>query len=74
MSSILFSWLIPYVTDIINKFKVGADGRELCERVTGHKCRHLAIGLAEKVDFMLEGDKGEQNKADPKLTTGIFLA
>ena len=43
VSGVRFSWLIPYVTDLINKFKVGADGRTAYERITGHKCRHLAI-------------------------------
>ena len=27
VDSVLFSWLIPYVTDTMNKYKVGTDGR-----------------------------------------------
>ena len=73
VDSVLFSWLIPYVTEILNQFKVGADGRTPYERITGHKCRHIAIGFAEQVDFMLEGDKNKQHKADGKLMTGVFL-
>jgi hypothetical protein len=34
----LYSWMIPYVTEIMNKFKLGADGRTAYERITGHKC------------------------------------
>ena len=73
VGGVLFSWLIPYVTEILNKFKVGTDGRTPYERITGHKCRHIAIGFAEQVDFMLEGDKNKQHKADGKLMTGVFL-
>ena len=73
VGGVLFSWLIPYVTEILNKFKVGADGRTPYERITEHKCRHIAIGFAEQVDFMLEGDKNKLHKADSKLMTGVFL-
>ena len=73
VSGVLFSWLIPFVTDVANKFKIGADGRTPYERITGHKCKHIAIGFAENVDFMLEHNKGNQHKADSKLMTGIFL-
>ena len=69
----LFSWLIPYVTEIMNKFKVGPDGRTAYERITGHKCRHIGIGFAENVDFMLEPDKTNLQKADSKWMTGVFL-
>ena len=66
VGGVLFSWLIPYVTEIINKFKLGADGRTAYERITGHKCRHIAVGFAESVNFMLEVDKKGQAKChDP---------
>ena len=53
VDGILFGWLIPYVIEILNKFRVGPDGRTAYERITGHKGRHMAIGFAESVDFML---------------------
>ena len=52
---------------------MGADGRTPYERITGHKRRHIAIGCAERVDFMLEANKNELHKADSKLMTGVFL-
>ena len=73
VDGILFGWLIPYVTEILNKFRVGADGRTAYERITGHKCRHVAIGFAESVDFMLETDKTKQHKADGRMMSGTFL-
>ena len=57
----------------MNKFKVDADWRTPYERITGHKCKHLAIGFAENVDFLPENNKADQHKADSKLMTGIFF-
>ena len=52
VDEILFGWLIPYVTEIINKFKVGADGRTAYERITGHRDRHVAMCFAKNVEFV----------------------
>ena len=71
--SVLFSWLIPFCTDIMNKYRVGADGRTAYERITGHKCRHQVIGFAEAVDFILEPDKRNMHKGDSRVMKGIFL-
>ena len=73
VDSVLFSWLIPYVTDTINKYKIGTDGLTAYERITGHKCRHFVIGFAETVDYILETDKNKQYKADSRVGTGVFL-
>ena len=73
VGGVLFSWLITYVTGIMNKFKVGSDGRTLYERITGHKCKHIAIGFAENVGFMLQVDKSHRHKADSEFMTGVFL-
>ena len=73
VGGVLFSWLIPYVTEIMNKFKVGSDGRTAYERITGHKCRHIGVGFGECVNFMLETDKGNRHKADSELMSGVFL-
>ena len=43
------------------------------KRITEHKFRHVAIGFAESVDFMLETDKNEQHKADVQMMSGTFL-
>ena len=53
----LFSWLIPYCADILNKFRLGSDGRTQYERVTSHKSKHFVIGVGEVVDFILETTK-----------------
>ena len=64
VDGIPFGWLIPYVTEIIHKFKMGADGRAAYERITGHRCHHVALDFAEKVEFMLETNKSGKHKAD----------
>ena len=48
---VLFSWLIPFCADILNKFRVGADGRTAYERITAHACKLAQVGFAETVDF-----------------------
>ena len=61
VDGILFSRLIPFCAEVMNKFKVGADGRTAYERITEHKCKHVIIGFAEAVDFILETDKGNRH-------------
>ena len=73
VDSALFSWLIPYCADIINKFRIGADGRTSYERITSHKSKHFIIGFGEVVDYVLETDKGNRHKADSRVGQGIFL-
>ena len=57
---VIFSWLIPFCSDILNKFRVGADGRTAYERIVGHRCNVAQIGFCEVVDF-----------TRPTKTTGI---
>ena len=64
IDSVLFSWLIPFCTDVVNKYRVGADGRTSYEIITGHKCKHQVIGFAEAVDFILEPNKQNMHKGD----------
>ena len=73
VDSVLFSWLIPFTTEVINKFKIGPDGRTAYERITEHKCRHFMIGFLEVVDFILEVNKNERHKADSHVMKGVFL-
>ena len=73
VGSVLYSWLVPFCAEVMNKFKVGADGRTAYERITEHKCKNAMIGFAEAVDFILETDKGKRHKADSRVQQGIFL-
>ena len=71
--SALFTWLIPFCADILNKFRIGSDGRTAYERITSHSCKVAQIGFAEIVDFKLETDKNNRLKADSEFNVGIFL-
>ena len=73
VDGVLFSWLLPFCAEVLNKFKVGDDGRTAYERITEHKCKNVMIGFAEAVEFMLEADKGNRHKADSHVQQGIFL-
>ena len=67
VDSVLFSWLIPFCADIMNKFRVGPDGRTAYEKITEHKCRSMIIGFGESADYILETDKGARHKADSRV-------
>ena len=54
VDGVMYSWLVPFCADIRNKYKGGPDGRTAYEKITGHKCRQVAIGFAEVVDYILE--------------------
>ena len=73
VDSALYSWLVVYCADIMNKFLVGKDGLTAYERITAHKCKHFIIGFGEVVDYKLEYDKGDRHKADSDVHQGIFL-
>ena len=51
VGGVLYSWLVPLCADIMNKYKIGPDGRTAYEKITGHKCKQVAIGFAEVVDY-----------------------
>ena len=67
----IFSWLIPFCADILNKFRVGVDGRTAYERITAHKCNVAQIGFCEVVDFKVETDKHNRLKADSEFSEGF---
>ena len=69
----LFLWLVPYVADTLNKYKVGIDGVTAYERITGHKCCHVVLGFAETVGCICETEKGNQHKANSRVGVGVFL-
>ena len=69
----LFSWLIPYCSDILNKFRLGSDGRTPYEIITSHKSKRFIIGFGEVVYFILETDKVHKHNADSRVGQGIVL-
>ena len=73
IDSVLFSWLVPFCAEIMNKYKVGEDRRTAYEKIARHKCRHQVIGFAESVEFILETDKKNVHKADSRVMKGVFL-
>lgn len=70
---VIFSWLIPYCADILNNFRVGADGRTAYERITSHACKVAQVGFGEVVDFKPETDKNNRLKADSEFFEGVCL-
>ena len=69
----IYSWLVPLCADIMSQSKTGSDGRTAYEKLTGHKCKQVAIGFAEVADYILEPSKGHMHKADTRVMKGVFL-
>jgi hypothetical protein len=72
--SAMFTWLIPWAAECLNKFKVGADGLTCYERITKHECKHEAFGFGESVMWQMAPDKTDRDKLDNGVRDGIFLA
>ena len=73
IGSALFTWLMPFCADILSKFRVGADGHIAYDRITSHACKVAQIGFAEVVDFKLETDKSNIDKAGSKFNEGVLF-
>ena len=67
----MYSWFVPFCYDIMNKFRVGSDGRTAYEKITDHKCKSIIIGFGESIDYILETDKRSMHTADSRVHQGI---
>ena len=47
--SALFNWLIPFCADILNKFRVGGDGRTAYERIMSYACNVALIDFEKSL-------------------------
>ena len=41
----MYSWLIAWTAEVMNKYTVRADGKTSYEMVTKHECRHQVFGF-----------------------------
>ena len=49
--SAISSWLTSWAAEVLNRFKVQANGRTSYEMMTQHRCRHKVAAFGEKVHF-----------------------
>ena len=63
---------MPFCADILNKFRIGSDGRTAYEKITSHACKVSQVGFAEVVDFKLETEKNNLHNADSEFNVGVF--
>ena len=68
----IIPWMIMHAAGILNKFRVGVDGRTACQRVKG---RALAKALAEfgECVWYLKPKTAGINKADVRWDDGVWL-
>ena len=69
----LFSWLVVWTSEMLNKFKVKSDGRTVYERLTNHTCKHSIVGFGESVQWQQIQDKNARDKVNGDWRDGIFL-
>ena len=65
----LSSWLVTWAADVINKYRIQANGRTAFEMMTQHRCKHLSIGFGEKVFFQ----HTQAGKDEYRKEVGVFL-
>ena len=67
--SALMSWLVSWSSEVLNRYKVQANGRTSYEMATLHKCRSKAMAFGEKVYFQ----HTHVGKEDDRKDIGIFV-
>ena len=69
----LFSWLVAWTAEVMNKFKVQSNGKTAYEQITKHKCNHWVFGFGESVQWQQTPDKNIRDKFNGDWRDGIFL-
>ena len=69
LGNTMSTWLATWAADVISKYRVRSCGQTSFEKMTHHRCRHLAIGFAEKVHFQHTKIVKDSYRKD----VGIFL-
>ena len=73
-SDTIMQWLVKWAAMIYSRFKVGADGKSLYERVRGRKCNVLVIPFGEKVMYRKLSETGEKKGVmESDWDEGIWL-
>jgi len=68
----LMTWLVEHSVDMLNKYKVGADGRTAYERIRGKKYTGEMIEFGRRVYHMFPG-KHQGGSMRERWGTGVFL-
>ena len=63
------SWLVAWAADVLNRFKVQANGRTSYEMMTQHRCRHKVVAFGEKIF----SQHTKNAKTEYRKDVGIFL-
>ena len=67
-------WLIEHAGDLMNRFRVGDDGRTPRERNTGKQDTPMMAEFGESIMYLpMDRDRGQTTELDAKLFPGIWL-
>ena len=70
----IMMWLIEHAGDLMNRFRVGEDGRTPRERNTGKKDFPMMAEFGESVLYLpMDRDRGQTAELDDKFFHGIWL-
>ena len=67
----MYSWLIDWIAEVMNKYKVRANGKTSYEMITKHECRHQVFGFGEHVLWQLTPDKNSRDNLNGDFIEGI---
>lgn len=68
----IIPWLVQHAADVINKYRVGPDGKTAYERWKGKPCTKEAIESGELVHYKL-AKRHDRGKLEDRWNEGIFL-
>ena len=69
----MYSWLIAWTAEVMNKYKVRKHGKTSYEIITKHECRHQVFWRGERVLWQLTADKNSRDQLNTDFREGIFL-
>lgn len=70
---VIWTWLPRYVSDAMNRYRVGKDGRTAEERRTGKAWRKPIPLFGEKIMFKKAGSAGRKSDAAARMLEGRFV-
>ena len=69
----VLAWMPRHGADLINRYRVGPDGKTPDQRRTGKRWRKPAIEYGEKIFFREAGAKTHRNALQPKMQEGRYI-
>ena len=67
----MYSWMIAWTSEVVNKYKFRAIGKARYEMITKHERRHQVFGFLGHVLWQLMPDKNSRDQLNRDFKEGI---